>query len=422
MNRRPRTGNGATTRKVTLFQSSALLAAVTLALHYPAAASDKSAVQLPHLAEIIERDSLRPPALERAKIALHDTVRQMYLVPPERLDACLDRNNYRALAGFVQALLTCAKFASLQGSDAQARTTELARAMVSLTGSASDVFLDEEDIKREWAIEEDGYLGLKIEAEGDHLVIRRAYRGGPARIAGIAPGWRLRGVGGKIFGAQDVDAAAQATRGPPGSTVHVEVADSLGATRNFHLVRVRYSNVERAFDYARRGDELSIALYAFDRGVAQRLADAVAREGAGVRQIVLDLRGNTGGLLDDAVMTADLFLKKGTVAQLRGRNGIEQVFRADHRQLASNAAIEVIVDGETALGGELFAAALADNGRASLIGSPTKGMGTIRTLIMLGQKGAVLLTTQEILRSDGTPIEGHPLNVAPSRRAASAVD
>src|SRR5262249_37738311 len=129
---------------------------------------------------------------------------------------------------------------------------------------------------------------------------------------------------------------------------------------------------------------------------------------------IIDLRNNAGGLLDQAVSATDAFLDSGVIVEVRGRVPSETtVHRAKPGDLAKGAAIAVLVNGGTAAGAEIMAAALQDHRRARLLGSRTFGSGTIQTIFPLGNSsasyGALKLTTHLHYTPLGRTIEGNPL-------------
>jgi carboxyl-terminal processing protease len=127
--------------------------------------------------------------------------------------------------------------------------------------------------------------------------------------------------------------------------------------------------------------------------VEKAIADAVAmREPRGV---VLDLRGNPGGLFRQAVLTADAFLSSGEIVSLRGRTpGNQRTWRADPAELLAGVPMVVLIDGRSASASELLAAALQENGRATVMGRRSYGKGSVQTIVSLGaDKGALRLTT-----------------------------
>jgi carboxyl-terminal processing protease len=113
------------------------------------------------------------------------------------------------------------------------------------------------------------------------------------------------------------------------------------------------------------------------------------------RAVILDMRGNPGGLLNQAVVTADTFLSQGEIVSLRGRTaGNRRSWKADAAERLAGVPMVVLLDGGSASAAELVAAALQDNGRATVMGQRSYGKGSVQTMISLGaEKGALRLTT-----------------------------
>jgi carboxyl-terminal processing protease len=121
--------------------------------------------------------------------------------------------------------------------------------------------------------------------------------------------------------------------------------------------------------------------------------------GSKLKGYVLDLRNNRGGLLDEAILSADVFLEKGLIVELRGRAKTERR-TAQPGDAAKGAPLFIMVNGATAAGAEIMAAALQDNKRARVLGARTAGNGSVQTIIPLGamlgttlRDGALRLTT-----------------------------
>ena len=146
-------------------------------------------------------------------------------------------------------------------------------------------------------------------------------------------------------------------------------------------------------------------------GTATKVRELVADaplERTGV--IILDMRGNTGGLLDEASAVADLFLDNGVIASaVERKNYDKQVVRAQSGAIAGESKIVILTDAKTAAGAEIVASALQDNRRARVVGARTSGADTIQTIIPILPAGYISLTTARIFRSDGRSLAGAPV-------------
>jgi len=145
------------------------------------------------------------------------------------------------------------------------------------------------------------------------------------------------------------------------------------------------------------GDALVLRLSSFSGAASASIAQAVAQATAQQqpRAVVLDLRGNPGGLLEEAVAVSDAFLARGDIVSLRGGNpGRQRTWQADEAELLPGAPMVVLIDGRSASASELVADALQFNGRAAVMGQRSFGKGSVQTTFSLGEnKGAVKLTT-----------------------------
>ena len=148
----------------------------------------------------------------------------------------------------------------------------------------------------------------------------------------------------------------------------------------------------------------------FNRSTEADLAAPIAQAMAARRPpdgIVLDLRGNPGGLLREAVATADVLLPSGVVALSAGRDpAASRIWRSTRGEAAPGMPVVVLVDGRTASAAEVLAAALADRGRAVVVGSATFGKGLVQTFTHLPGGGELFVTWSRILAPRGWPLQG----------------
>jgi carboxyl-terminal processing protease len=176
-------------------------------------------------------------------------------------------------------------------------------------------------------------------------------------------------------------------------------------------------------EYAgRRWGELRVD--AFRTGTARMLGRELRRlQRDGAAGIVLDLRGNPGGVLREAVATASLFLDGGAVVTLRGLHLPEETLRA-RRGLASRLPVVVLVDHETASSAEVVAGALRDRHRAEIVGRRTYGKALVQSVDPLGDGGALELTVAHYYTPDGADISGVGLrpDVPASDRPGTSAD
>jgi carboxyl-terminal processing protease len=240
-------------------------------------------------------------------------------------------------------------------------------------------------------------IGAQIDVRDGWITIVSPLPGGPALEAGIQTGDRIATVDGKPMHGVPVDVAQKALRGAPGSLVRLTVDRPGVATpidysltrREIHVRSVQHASIVRdSIGYV----DLSI----FSSESAQDLAHAIdSLSAAGMKVLIFDLRADPGGLLDQGVGVADLFLDPDQrVVSMRGRTrDAAQVFLDRAPQKWPNLPIAVLVDSNTASASEIVAGALQDHDRALILGTTTYGKGSAQNVFPLPNGGAVKLTT-----------------------------
>jgi carboxyl-terminal processing protease len=251
-------------------------------------------------------------------------------------------------------------------------------------------------------------LGLTLGQRGALIEVRSVVRDSPAAIVGIRPGDILAAIDGQRTQDQDPATLSALLAGPEGSTVTLAWRGRDGRTRDAPLVRVM---VPPETVFAQRfADVLVLRITSFSNSTASHLAlsvqDALS-EPHPVDGIVLDLRDNRGGLLRQAVTAADTFLPAGVVATTVGRHPDSMnVWHSAEGELGENVPVVILVDGRTASAAEILAAALADRGRAVVVGSSTTGKGMVQTIDPLPDGGELFVTWSQTLAPLGWPLQG----------------
>lgn len=250
-------------------------------------------------------------------------------------------------------------------------------------------------------------LGVELKSADDGLLVVHVIPVSPAERAGIRAGDHLVAVGGRALGGMNVDEAAQLLQGPEGSVVTLAV---LRAPSPARAVTVRREHVEvpsienvRMLDPAAGIAYLKIS--SFQKTTAADLESALRRlDMAGMRSLVVDLRGNPGGLLSSAVDVSDLFLERGLVVATRGRSPEEDFNYSASRPGTWRMPLVVVIDGESASSSEIFAGAMRDHGRATLVGTRSYGKGSIQGIFPLEVGGVGMrLTTAKFFSPKGLP-------------------
>jgi carboxyl-terminal processing protease len=251
-------------------------------------------------------------------------------------------------------------------------------------------------------------LGLTLGQRGALIEVRSVVRDSPAAIAGIRPGDIVAAIDNQRTQDQDPLTIEALLSGAEGSAVTLSWRGRDGRTRDAQLIRVM---VPPETVFAQRfADVLVLRITSFSTSTASHLAlsvqDAMS-EPHPVSGIVLDLRENRGGLLRQAVTAADTFLPAGLVATTVGRDPDSMnVWRSSEGELAENVPLVILVDGHTASAAEILAAALADRGRAVVVGSETVGKGMVQTIDPLPDGGELFVTWSQTLAPLGWPLQG----------------
>lgn len=242
-----------------------------------------------------------------------------------------------------------------------------------------------------------GGLGVEISVGEEGLLVVAPIDDTPAARAGIQPGDRILAIDGESTKGISVPGAVKKMRGALGSKVTLTILrEGFSAPRDFALLRdrVRIRSVEsKLYD----GGYGYVRIKSFQDRTDAHLGKALERlkkeNGGELKGLVLDLRNNPGGLLDQAVRVADRFLSEGLIVSTEGRGGrpLEQE-RAHAAGTEPDYPIIVLVNGGSASASEIVAGALQDHGRAAILGTTTFGKGSVQTVIDLDDGSGLKMT------------------------------
>lgn len=281
-----------------------------------------------------------------------------------------------------------------------------------------------------------GGVGLELVGSPDGITVHVPVVGGPAWRSGVAAGDTIVAIDGADTRGMSVRDAVALLRGAVGSTVAVGIRDAAdtpgidgaraaGAERTVTLVRelVRTESVlgdrrlpDGSWEWFVEGESGIgfMRITGFGDRTPREVDAALEKIGAapGLRGLVIDLRGNPGGLLAAAIDVCDRFLDGGVIVSTRRRGGgggdVVETRRASSGEALAGVPIAVLIDGLTASAAEIVAACLQDHGRGVIVGSRSFGKGTVQSLIPLSDGRRLLkLTTAEYLRPAEAGIEGH---------------
>lgn len=251
-------------------------------------------------------------------------------------------------------------------------------------------------------------VGLTLARAAGHVVVSRVAPDGPADDAGIQQGSVVLAVNRMAASRFSLAALNAALTGPSGTTVNVAIRGHNGARISFTLICARVP-AQTVFG-SMHGPLAMIQITGFDRDTAAEFAAMLAglmTANPEPQGIVIDLRGNRGGLLRQAVLTADTLLAQGTIIRTVGRNpAADKIWYAEGADLAQGLPVIVLVDGQTASAAEVFSAALADNDRAVVVGSSTLGKGLVQSVTELPGGGELFVTWSRMIAPLGWPLQG----------------
>ncbi len=253
-------------------------------------------------------------------------------------------------------------------------------------------------------------LGVELKSAADGLLVVHVIPGSPADRAGIRAGDHLIGVGGRSIGGLSVDEAAHLLQGPEGSIVTLAVARGPGAARAITVRRehVEVPSIEEAGLVDGTSGVARVKITSFQKTTAADLEATLRRlDAAGMRALVIDLRGNPGGLLSAAVDVADLFLDRGLVVATRGRSPEEDFNYSAGRPGTWRMPLVVLIDGDSASSSEILAGAIRDHRRGTIVGTRSYGKGSIQGIFPLEAAGVGMrLTTAKFFSPRGLPFSG----------------
>ncbi|WP_165234221.1 S41 family peptidase [Aquisphaera insulae] len=270
-------------------------------------------------------------------------------------------------------------------------------------------YLTPDKLEDLYAMIDGNFVGLGIELKSDPQGLRLVgvIRGGPAWEAGLIVGDRIAGVAGQAVKGLSLDEAANRLQGAEGTTIDLEILKKTGEHRSIRLVR-RHVDVE-SITRAKIIDPADgigyVQLTGFQKTSTEELDQAISGlQALGMRTLVLDLRGNPGGLLNVAVEIADRFLDEGVIVSTRGRaSGQTQVLRAGGRP-RWRMPMYVLVDHDSASASEILAGALQDHRRAVIVGERSYGKGSVQSIFSLRSAPAGLkLTTAKFYSPTNRP-------------------
>jgi carboxyl-terminal processing protease len=256
-----------------------------------------------------------------------------------------------------------------------------------------------------------GGVGVEVDFTTDFVTIIAPIEGSPAELAGIRPGDRIVAIDGQSVRSRSPADLVRAMRGDPGTKVLLTIRrDGVDKFLYFTLVR-RVITVTSLSSRLLTGNIAYLRVKTFQSGTHAEFLDHVGRlrkqAGGTLNGVLLDLRNNPGGLVNEASAIADEFLTGGVIFTTRRRGKVMDEVRADASGALRAGRAAVLVNEFSASASELVAGALRDQRRATLVGASTFGKGSVQTIVDLPGGAGLRLTTLRYYTPSGQAIQAH---------------
>jgi carboxyl-terminal processing protease len=249
-------------------------------------------------------------------------------------------------------------------------------------------------------------IGVEVQTKNGAIVVVAPIDGTPAQRAGLRPGDIITKVNGRDITGLPLDQVVGMILGPTGTSVTLTILrPGDGQTRDVTLVRARIAMQNVTWHQLPGTTIAHLRIAAFSQGVSKDLQKALTEiKAQGMTGIILDLRSDPGGLLDEVINVASEFLKSGDVLLEKDAQGKITPVPVQPESVVTDLPMVVLINGGTASAAEILAGALQDAHRATLEGETTFGTGTVLSQFRLSDGSALLLATQEWLTPAGRVI------------------
>ena len=251
-------------------------------------------------------------------------------------------------------------------------------------------------------------VGMNVDEDRRGLQVINVFDGSPAKKGGIKKGDFITEVNGRSIAGVSSDVATARIKGPSGTKVRLEVVDpDTAAARSLTLERERIEVpvVESSFEERGGRRYAVLELTTFSNGAHGRLRQEIDKAVTrGAKGLVLDLRGNGGGLLREAVLVSSIFIEDGLVTYTKGRTKPRREFEAEGKAISKDFPVVVLVDRGSASASEIVTGALRDRKRATVVGTRTFGKGVFQEVLPLSNGGLLDLTVGEYYLPSGENI------------------
>ncbi|MEW6636665.1 MAG: S41 family peptidase [Actinomycetota bacterium] len=245
-------------------------------------------------------------------------------------------------------------------------------------------------------------IGVQLEDKEDEIVVAAPIEGSPAERAGIEAGDVIVAVNGESVRGEDLSDVVEKVKGPEGTEVGITVLRG-DEERSFDLRRAEIDAPVASWTRIPATDVALVRLSSFSTDAAGELRDALQEmRAAGAERLILDLRDNPGGRLDQAIEIAGMFLEPGSTVYIReNASGEREEVEVSGDARFADMPMTVLVNEGSASSAEILAGALRDNGRATVVGETTFGTGTVLSEFVLSDGSAILLGVAEWLTPGG---------------------
>ncbi len=254
-------------------------------------------------------------------------------------------------------------------------------------------------------------VGMEVTQDEGYVKVVAPIDGSPAAEAGIQPGDYITEIEGETVLGLTLTEAVNKIRGKEGEAVTITVARKDAEPTDYTLVRRTVNREVVSYDVKDGVPYIRISQFTekANSGLEGAITELKRQLGTELPGVVLDLRVNPGGLLDQSVKVSSAFLDGGDVVSTRGRDGADvERYQAEAGQLLSGVPVVVLIDEASASASEIVAGAIQDRGRGIVLGMTSFGKGSVQSLIPLrgGRDGALKLTTQRYYTPSGRSIQG----------------
>ena len=245
-------------------------------------------------------------------------------------------------------------------------------------------------------------IGVNIYSNSGKIEVFNVIPSTPADFAGLKQGDILVAVDGKEINGMNVSEVAALVRGPENSVVELTLLrDNKKLTKKIKRKEIKIKNVKSSIIDNHIG---YIQIISFMGGTTPNEFVEALENTKKTDSIIIDLRGNTGGLLDNAVFIANMFIPEGEIVEIIYRNGYKKSIKANSEQKILNKPVVVLVNGASASASEILSGALKDYHKAKLVGKKTFGKGLVQKVVPLPNKTGLNVTIARYLTPNGTDI------------------